>query len=285
MSEITAIGRSNLEYYVPFLSEGLYDDLEDEDLLWLYGIESDEGMAIGAAAVRQIGTWAEITWFAIGEEFRGAGNGQSAFLQLLYELKMLGMERVVVHLPVNADPKLYRLFEGCSPHITDQDECSCITRIGTLDRLSFLKHSKKNALPLSLLKDRDLKLLGEKLALYHMDYMPLPIKKEDYFAKASSVYMEHGKPRAVLLLKKQKKRIHIVFMASFSKNPLAIMELLCQTMEVLRDYPKNTVVTMNLADQRMVNLMRYFFRDIEDAYVKILPVRRCEISLNDRKFR
>ncbi len=285
MSEITAIGRSNLEYYAPFFSEGLWDDQEDEDLLWLYGIENNEGMAIGAAAVRQIGTWAEMIWFAIGEEFRGAGNGQSAFLQILYELKMLGMERVVMHLPVNADPKLYRLFEGCSPHMADQDECTCITRIGTLDRLLFLKHKKKNALPLSQMKERELRSLGEKLTLYHMDHIPLPIKKEDYFAMASSVYMEQGMPKAVLLLKKQKKSIRIVFMASFSRNPLAVMELLCQTMEVLREYPKNTVVIMNLADQRMVDLMRYFFRNIEDDYVKILPVRRCEISLNSRKFR
>ncbi len=279
MSEITAIGKTNLGYYAPFLSEHIYDNVSEEDHLFMYGIESEEGMAVGAAAIRQVESWAEIVWFAVGEEFRGRGHGQSAFDQILMELKDMGVANVTMRLSMDADQRLVRLLQGYSFTEEAQDECMLLTRTGILTDIEYLKHKTRRAVSLSSVSDQALKGFGDMLVSNQMDYIPLPVQKSDYWAEASTVYLENGVPKAMLLLKQKKNKIHVPFMASLSKNPLAIMELFCVSVNVLRNYPRNTVITMNLADRRMVPLMRYFFKNIDPSCYKIFPVKEYEISL------
>ena len=109
---------------------------------------------------------------------------------------------------------------------------------------------------LSELSNRDLIALNENLIKHGMDLVRIPVNPDDYLKEQSSVYMEEGQVKGVLLAKQEGEAVEISLLASFANNPVAVMEMINFTAERMRRFSEETSLIINVVEERMIKLIR-----------------------------
>ena len=280
MSEIVAIGATNIKYYKNFLSPGVLEEAERDGDVYMFGIESD-GLAAGAAAVKIEGPEASLLWFALHPDFRGLGIGNEGFGNLLAELKKMEVAFLTANVAPGIDPKVVRLFQGYHPEVRELFICEVHTTVGAVAKLEKLKGVSKNT---KALKDVDpplLKQYGDGLAKYNRDLIPLPIKKKDYLGLLSSVYLKNGEIKAALLFRRKEETntLQLSFIGSITKAATAIMNLFYYSFAQITKLPAKTAFSICIVEEHARKLMDYLFSELEENEYEIRPMQEYRVNI------
>ena len=266
---LSNINEKNYIFYKDLIPKDIMEEVMEDRYSLIFGIEAYD-TACGAVAVRLTRPEAQILWYYIDPGFRGQGIGSDIFIQLTsilyynYDIDYVSME-----LYAGADPKLRRLFYGYEATYEDLRSCSFSTTVGRLYNCPKLSGHAKHCISFRELDDAGLYDLSKKLRQNGMEFIEFPIKKEDYLSDVSAVYMADDKPAGILLVKKRGQDVEIPFLASLSKDPRAIMEMMCFTRKAAVRLGEDTVISMNLVDPRFVAVLKNILDmdDEEDGFV------------------
>ena len=270
MTVLTEIAKENYLYYAPLLPPFVMEEVQSGENVLIFGFENDEEAA-GAAAVRFSGSLAEILWFYLDDGFRGMGIGTESFFLMLQHLRYeYDIVEIFMELQADADPGLFRLFEGLDVRYRDLSECRFETSVGWMRSSEKLKPVSKDCIALSELSDKELRNFCDTLIKNRMALVPMPIVKEHYLPDVSAVYMKDGVPSGILLLKKNGEDMEIPYMAALNKDPLAMIEMMRFVREKTARFQDAARLSMNLVDGRLKDLVKTLLdmdEDDEDGFV------------------
>ena len=253
---ITQINEENYEYYLPMLPVGFIEILSEDEKTLPFGIET-LGSASGAVIVRLVGFTAEITWFYLSPGFRGSGVGSTALLKLADLLhSSYEVDEIYMDICSGSDENLIRIFDGFSIQRTRLPQCTFETPLGALRSSEKLKGASKGSIALSDLDQKKLMTFCNELIASGKDYVFMPIEADDYIKDKSAVYMEDGQPTGILLFSKKDEGIEISFMASLSKKPTAIPDMIMFSLEKFQRFGEDTLVTVNIVEPKIKTLLK-----------------------------
>ena len=278
MNELTVIGELNYVFYRPFFPAEILKDVMEDENAFLYGVEHN-GEAAGGAAIRFSEEEASLLYFRVDPEFRGRGVGAAFFFRLMEEAAGLGAATLSMRLSPDTDPKFLRLLSGYSARFDEGEECEFATSAEVLAGVTKLQGESKRSVALSELDPVALQELSRELKEEKLDLVPLPVVPEEYLGELSAVYMEKGKPTALLLLAQEEEGIKVRLLSSFSREPMAVMDMLFFSAGKLSKLPEDTLISMNIVEHRIRELLETIFKDIPEEGYEIRSIQDCIIDL------
>jgi hypothetical protein len=96
-----------------------------------------------------------------------------------------------------------------------------------LSKMALMTAKSKNVIPLSDLDTVSLKKLSNEMLLQESEIIKFPIRKDDYIADCSAVFMEKNEPKAIMLLQRDENgELFIPYIYSQAKDPMAIVDMI-----------------------------------------------------------
>ncbi|MCR5099223.1 MAG: hypothetical protein K6B14_09775 [Lachnospiraceae bacterium] len=253
---ITQINDVNFGYYLPLLPVGFIEILSEDEKTLAFGIEA-VGSAVGAIIVKQIAFEADITWFYVQEELRELDIHSEALLHLSELLHdSYGVSVIHMDIAAGSDAYLSDMFNGFHVERTALPQCIFETTLGALSASDKIDRKSTGSMALSALDKKQLMSFCNELINRGLDYVFMPIDPEDYLADQSAVFMEDGSPTGILLISKQGEDLNISYMASISKSPTVISDMISFSIDKVRRFGEDTRVTVSIVEPRIKTLLK-----------------------------
>ncbi len=256
MTQITEIDYSNARFYMPMFPSDVLDEVVEDERTLIFGIDCD-GFASGTIAVHMLNPEAEIFWYYLDPAYRNMGIGRDSMSVLTEYLRYVyGIDYVSMEMSGDSDARLSRLFDPALVTKEKLKRCRYESTVGWLRSAERIQGKSKNCIALKDVEDFKLQAFGKELRQAGMDYVYLPIDPAEYLGEASCVYMENGAPSAILLVKDVDGELEISFLASLSKNPMAVIDLIRFTREAFDRVDEDTKIYMNILDEKMAAFVK-----------------------------
>lgn len=173
---------------------------------------------------------------------------------IAYEMSGLGMERLVYNYL--EDEFEQRRMANLGFLSIPGDGAVFEFSIKDLLLIKLLNTPSNNTIALKNIGGIELKALCSEISEKCMDIVEMPIRKEDYIADCSVVYMENNVPNGIMLLEKVNDTLLIPYIYSTSSNPMAIVDMMrFMFTNAKAKFDENTICRAYVIDLLLVKII------------------------------
>ena len=251
------VTRPDSKLFESFLPKEVFSSFIEDNTLSLIGFCSGN-KACGAAVVRFMPEESELCWICVAPEKKNGIDDYEFFNKLLIQLYQRGNRSISVFMPVGENEWAEEMFKVYG--ITYKDSGTGIVHT-TLERflagdLSAKKPSK-NCKPLKDVTDKELAYICNAAAKAGVDYVKMPIRKEDYSDELSAVAFTDGKPAGIILVSRlEENSLAVPYLYTTTSNPTAVLELIRYATEAIKEsYPPETKIDIPFVEKKIVDLV------------------------------
>lgn len=258
MEDYRQIRQDEREPYASMIPAWLLERAKEDENIELWGM-TDFGVVCGAAALSKEPEAVSLKHIYIKKEYRGSGRGSRFLTELLYDAYKHQAEIFYTDYVPAQYPELERLLSVYPVEIKEMETFgTAAVTLGELTGKKYLKGSCGNVKALSECTEDGLRLLYQRLVELGLDYVDLPLNKEEYLADYSAVMMEEGRP-AGLLLVKGGKEISIPYLVNLSRNAAAPLEMIRFALQKgNRELSPDTVCRFAVVSRTLLALLEKF---------------------------
>lgn len=258
MEDYRQIRTDEWNLYASMIPGWLLENAKEDENIELWGM-TDFGVICGAAVLLKEPEAVSLKHIYIKKEYRGSGRGSRFLAELLYDAYEHRAKNFYTDYVPAQYPKLERLLLAYPVETKEMETFGTVrTTLGELAGKKYLKGSCGSIKALSECTEDGLRLLYQRLSKLGLDYVDLPLNKEDYLADYSAVVMEDGRP-AGLLLVKGGKDISIPYLVNLSHNAAAPLEMIRFALQNgSRELSPDTVCRFAVVSRTLLVLLEKF---------------------------
>ena len=256
MKSVRKIDEKNYSSFSKYLSDYILEIMRTEKNTTPYGIVHN-GRPVGIVVVQIEGSVAELLWYFVDPECRRIGIGRDGLFDLCEILREKNqISRIEGLIPAGAEESVRKLFESYNVTIEKQPECRFDTTLGEFLNAKKIKGNPAKCVSLDKASGTLLRMLCNKIVEHGVDLVEMPVKPEDYYAKACAIHFDKDEPDGMLLINKTEEAVSIPYLVSFAEDPRAIMDMLTFARDSLKDLDPSLPLYMNLVDENLIGAVR-----------------------------
>lgn len=226
MEDFRQLQQRELFKYAHMIPRWLMEEALEDDGIEIWGME-DWDEACGAAVISRKPDVVELLHLYIAKDYRNSGRGGRFLMELMYYAYRLGASQFQVKYIMEQFPEMERLLSSYPMQIGEPEMVgNAESTLGELAELHYLKGGYGSVKALSECTKEGLSHLYGEIISKGLDWVPIPLKKEEYLAKYSAVAMESGRPAGLLLVKEAEDGVFIPYMVNLSSNAAAPIEMI-----------------------------------------------------------
>lgn len=256
MATVLAITETNYVLFSEIIPDYVTEIARTEEDVIAFGIVFAK-VPVGSIVVRLDGETAELLWYYIDPKFRRMRIGRESLFELCWILlEQYNVKRIEAVIPADAGEGLDKLFGIYDAEIETMPECRFDTTLGEFLNAKKIKGNPAKCVSLEKTSGSLLRMLCNKIVEQGIDLVEMPIRQEDYYAKACAIHFDKDVPDGMLLISKTEEAVSIPFLVSFAEDPRAIMDMLAFARDEMKDLEPTLPLYMNLVDENLIGAVR-----------------------------
>jgi hypothetical protein len=255
MKYLVTVTKDDISKFESFMSrEAITSFLEDETLSLIGFCSGDT--AYGVAMIRFMEVESELYWLYMAPEVRNGTDDYDFFMRLLTMLYRRGNSSITVFMPAGENRWAEDLFR--SYDIIYEDSGTGVIHT-TLER--FLggnlapKKLSKNCRPLMDVPNKDLNYICNAAEKAGVDYVKMPVNRDDYLGIVSAVFYEKNDPAGIILVKQSAEdTLTVSYLCAITPNPAAVLDLIRYASEAVKNsYSLETKLEIPFVDSKLAD--------------------------------
>jgi ribosomal protein S18 acetylase RimI-like enzyme len=262
------LNRQNQNAFLHLIEPALTGALQDSDVVALGAVEED-GTAVGVMICRMRDDWVDIVWLYADPRFPSRGIGQLLVDQLvssaIEEPGIVGIFADYENIPENF--LLTRLFAQNTFRIEDIRKAIFEISLADVAQNAFWSKDMDDACVLSLESADDAQWKSFQVELRNNEQpvaASLPIDRQAYHPRLSSVYTSEGKIRGVLLVSCEAKALELSYAHVLPGNGKALGLMLHKVGRLaMSEYPPSTLIHFTPVDEAGEKIAEKLFPELK----------------------
>jgi len=234
MINVEVIRGEEIDFYLSFIPQTLQQSYLMQANLLLYGIRYLD-TACGVIVVEAQSENALIKYIYLAEDYRHRGMAGEALNELLFELYGAGYVTVSASYIPELYPDMHDRLWCMGFQIEEAESGFFSIPVDTLADKPLLKGKTNHVVALRDVSKMELNRLCNKLVETGYDLVDMPIRKEQYLADSSGVFMENGEPKGIILLEQDREKADVAKVpllycgASSQSAPVELVRFMAQS--------------------------------------------------------
>ncbi len=226
MGESILLNEKQLQRYVHMIPDRFLEHTWAEAALQFWGMER-AGIPYAIAVTDCEGDTFMLQYIYITEKFRGMGKGTQLMTELLLYAYHAKRKSFQIRCLAGEYKKLERMLGGYPFQREEEGLGSFSCQLSELVQNPYFQGSYGNVAALADCSSKSLRAFSKKLERWGEELIELPLDKSDYLAECSSVVLEKGKIKGILLIRQeQEKKCRVCCLLSHSTHIAAPIWLL-----------------------------------------------------------